>query len=123
GRRAPRAASTPGSRPGAGAPRRARPGPGTGSPGSRARWRTARAGRPAPPGNEPARGPGCRRSARAWRSWSAGWSWALQQPREEGLLGVQAVLGLLPDHAVWPVDDVRGDLLAAVGRQAVQDQA
>ena len=41
--------------------------------------------------------------------------------RQQRLLGVQPVLGLVPDHAVRAVDDLGGDLRAAVGRQAVQD--
>ena len=48
-------------------------------------------------------------------------SMLLQQPGEQRLLGVQPVLGLVPDGALRPVDDLGGDLLAAVGRQAVQD--
>ena len=41
--------------------------------------------------------------------------------REQGLLRVQAVLGLVPDRRARPVEDVLGDLLAVVGGEAVQD--
>ena len=44
----------------------------------------------------------------------------LEQPRHDGLLHVPTVLGLVPDDAVRPVDHLGGDLLAAVGGQAVQ---
>ena len=40
---------------------------------------------------------------------------------EQGLLGVQPVLGLVPDHRLRAVDDLGGDLQAPVGGQAVQD--
>ena len=40
--------------------------------------------------------------------------------RQQRLLRVQPVLGLVPHDALRPVDDVGADLLAAVGRQAVQ---
>ena len=39
---------------------------------------------------------------------------------QQRLLRVQPVLRLVPDDALRPVDDLGGDLLAAVGRQAVQ---
>src|SRR4029079_4363203 len=41
--------------------------------------------------------------------------------REQGLLRVQAVLGLVPDGRPRPVEDVFGDLLAVVGGEAVED--
>ena len=44
----------------------------------------------------------------------------LQQPGQQRLLRVQAVLGLVPHDALRPVDDVGADLLAPVGGQAVQ---
>src|SRR5699024_10755391 len=46
----------------------------------------------------------------------------VEQRGEQGLLGVQAVLRLVPDHGGGAVDDLCGDLLAAVGGQAVQEQ-
>ena len=45
----------------------------------------------------------------------------LEQPGDDRLLGVAAVLGLVPDHALRAVEHVGVDLLAAVGRQAVHD--
>src|SRR4051794_21593387 len=47
----------------------------------------------------------------------------LHEEGEESLLGVQTVLRLVEDDAVRAVDDGGGDLLAPVGRQAVQDDA
>ena len=44
-----------------------------------------------------------------------------KQPDQQRLLGVQAVLRLVPDDALRSVDDVGGDLVAAVGREAVQE--
>ena len=44
----------------------------------------------------------------------------LQQPGQDRLLGVPTVLGLVPDGALRAVDHLGGDLLAAVGGQAVQ---
>src|SRR6476659_3040171 len=41
--------------------------------------------------------------------------------REQGLLRVQAVLGLVPDRRARPVEHVLGDLLAVVGGEAVED--
>ena len=43
----------------------------------------------------------------------------LQEPGDDGLLGVAPVLGLVPDHALRAVEHVGVDLLAAVRRQAV----
>src|SRR6478672_1103833 len=43
------------------------------------------------------------------------------QEREQGLLRVQAVLGLVPDRRARPVEHVLGDLLAVVGGEAVED--
>ena len=45
----------------------------------------------------------------------------LQEPGDDRLLGVAAVLGLVPDDALRAVEDVGVDLLAPVGRQAVHD--
>ena len=45
-----------------------------------------------------------------------------QEELEQRLLRVQPVLGLLPHHALRAVDHLRGDLLAAVRRQAVHEQ-
>src|SRR5882757_8704428 len=45
----------------------------------------------------------------------------LDEPGEESFLGVEAVLGLVPDGAGRAVEDLVGDLPAAVGGQAVQD--
>jgi hypothetical protein len=45
-----------------------------------------------------------------------------QQVLHQGLLHVHAVLGLVPDHRLRAVDDLGGDLLAAVRRQAVHEQ-
>jgi hypothetical protein len=42
-------------------------------------------------------------------------------PGEDGFLGVDAVFRLVPDQALRAVDDLVGDLLAAVRRQAVQE--
>ena len=44
-----------------------------------------------------------------------------EQPGQQRLLGVQPVLGLVPDDALRAVDDLGRDLLAPVRRQAVQD--
>src|SRR5687768_15787705 len=44
-----------------------------------------------------------------------------QSEREHGLGRVQAVLGLVPDGAARAVEDVGGDLLARVRREAVED--
>ena len=43
-----------------------------------------------------------------------------EQPDDDGLLHVPAVLGLVPDHAARALEHLGGDLLAAVGGQAVQ---
>ena len=40
---------------------------------------------------------------------------------EEGLLDVEAVFGFVEDGGVGAVEDGGGDLLAAVGREAVED--
>ena len=49
----------------------------------------------------------------------------VEEPQDEGdqerLRGVHAVLGLVEDDGLRPVDDVGGDLLAAVGGQAVHE--
>ena len=44
----------------------------------------------------------------------------LHQERQQRLLGMQPVLGLVEDERMRAVDDRRGDLFATVGRQAVQ---
>src|SRR5690606_19854256 len=44
-----------------------------------------------------------------------------QEPDQEGLLRVQAVLGLVPYDALRTVDDLRVDLITTVGRQAVDE--
>src|SRR5262249_21733434 len=41
---------------------------------------------------------------------------------EQRFLGVKAVLGLFPDHALRAVDHLGGDLLAAMRRQAVHEE-
>ena len=46
----------------------------------------------------------------------------LHQFEHDRLLRVQAVLGLLEDDRPWRVDDFIGDLIAAVGGQAVEEQ-
>ena len=87
------------------------------------RGRRPRAARRARPASGPAGSRAARRSAGAARSSSGrqlGHATRLQQPGEQGLLGVQPVLGLVPHDALRPVDDRGRDLLAAVGRQAVQ---
>ena len=43
-----------------------------------------------------------------------------QQELEQRLLGVAAVLGLVPDALALAVEHLGGDLLAGVGREAVQ---
>ena len=45
-----------------------------------------------------------------------------QQERQDGLLGVATVLGLVPDHRARTLEHRVADLLAAVGGQAVQEQ-
>ena len=52
-------------------------------------------------------------------AWSAHAS-LLLQPGQDRLLGVPAVLGLVPHDALRAVDHLGGDLRAPVGRQAVQ---
>src|SRR5690606_5480803 len=46
-----------------------------------------------------------------------------QQLEEDGLVGVQAVLGLVEDHAALVVDGLLGALLAVVGGQVVHEHA
>src|SRR5437899_57054 len=53
-------------------------------------------------------------------SWS-GSTLLADHERHERLLRVQAVLGLVPDGRLGAVDDRFLDLLAVVGREAVQD--
>ena len=67
-----------------------------------------------------------RSTIRCWRALLVGRDCAASfidrcssEPGEQRLLGVQPVLGLVPDDALRAVDDLGGDLLAAVGRQAV----
>src|SRR5262245_53063419 len=74
----------------------------------------ARGIRRAPPRMSPRRPPRPPRPP-VWRSIQS------QQPEQEGLLGVHAVLGLIPDGGLRAVDHLVGDLLAPVCRQAVQD--
>ena len=45
-----------------------------------------------------------------------------QQPDHDRLLHVQPVLRLVEHHRLRPVDDLVGDLLAAVGGQAVHEE-
>ena len=45
----------------------------------------------------------------------------LHQPHQQGLLGVQPVLGFIPNRAVHAVDHVIGDLVSSVRRKAVQN--
>src|SRR5882724_9102666 len=45
-----------------------------------------------------------------------------EEKLHQRLLGVQPVLGLVPDHALRPVDHLGGDLLAAVRGQAVHEK-
>ena len=47
-------------------------------------------------------------------------SGAAQERRQQGLLGMQTVFGLIKDAAVAAFHGARADLQAAVGRQAVQ---
>ena len=58
----------------------------------------------------------CRAFLVAGRSVASAHRRPLQQVGEDRLLRVAAVLGLVPDHALRPVDDVGVDLGAAVGR-------
>src|SRR5437879_10439433 len=44
----------------------------------------------------------------------------LQQPHQQRLLGVQPVLGLVPDRAARSVHHLVGDLVPAMGRKAMQ---
>src|SRR5205814_2891803 len=44
------------------------------------------------------------------------------QEFQQRLLRVQAVLGFVPHHALRTVDDLGGDFLAAVRRQAVHEE-
>ena len=44
-----------------------------------------------------------------------------EAPRQDSLLGVEPVLGLIPDDGLGAVDDGRGHLEAAVGRQAMHE--
>ena len=53
-------------------------------------------------------------------SSAAEWASAPQQCRQQGLLGVQAVLGLIKDAAGAAFHGPGADLQAAVGGQAVQ---
>src|SRR5579862_8458989 len=46
---------------------------------------------------------------------------SVQAPRQNPLLRVQPVLGLVEHHRLRPVDHLVGDLLAAMGRQAVHE--
>ena len=41
----------------------------------------------------------------------------LHEGVEDGLLGVEPVLGLVEDHAVGALHDLVGDLLSPVGRR------
>src|SRR5215211_5428748 len=54
------------------------------------------------------------------RNGSARVGGAGEQPRQQGLLGVEAVLGLVEHGRVGAVHDLGGDLLAPVGGQAVE---
>ena len=45
----------------------------------------------------------------------------LDDQREQRLLGMQAILRLVPDRRLRPVEHVLGDLLAVVGGEAMQD--
>ena len=47
----------------------------------------------------------------------------LHQGVQNGLLGVEPVLGLVEDHAVGALDDLVGDLLSPVGGEAVHHNA
>ena len=67
-----------------------------------------------------------RRSAAGDRSWWRRCSsvrplGAFEEEGQQGLLGVQPVLRLVPDDRLRSVDDGRLDLEAAVGREAVQE--
>src|SRR5437899_1319173 len=46
----------------------------------------------------------------------------VQEQGEQRLLHVQAILRLVPDRRAFPVENLRSDLLARVGRQAVHDE-
>src|SRR3954468_20730658 len=61
-------------------------------------------------------------TARTWaRRGEAMCSALFQQPGQQRLLRMQPVFGLVPDGGLRAVDDGSRDLLAAVSRQAVQD--
>ena len=45
-----------------------------------------------------------------------------EAPLQNGLLGVEPVLGLVEHHRARPVDDLVRHLLAAMRRQAVEEQ-
>jgi hypothetical protein len=47
---------------------------------------------------------------------------AVEAPGQNALLRVQAVFGLVEHHRLRAVDHLVGDLLAAMGRQAVHEQ-
>src|SRR5947207_651434 len=49
-------------------------------------------------------------------------SGCLETPRQNALLGVQAVLGLVEYHGLRSVNHLVGDLVAAVRRQAMHEQ-
>src|SRR5438132_1465608 len=51
----------------------------------------------------------------------ARWSGPPQEPEQQGLLRVETILRLVPHHRMGAVDDLVGDLLPAVGGQAVHD--
>src|SRR5690606_32003323 len=88
-------------------------------PGGSAAARSAAGGR-----SSSARGRGGgRSSALPYRAGVGGGALVgmLEQPGQQRLLGVEAVLRLIPHHGGGAVDHLSGDLLAAVGRQAVQE--
>src|SRR3989304_9736820 len=71
------------------------------------------------------RAPESRRKAQAPAGWSgvAGTSGPGEEPRQDGLLGVEAVLRLLEHGGARAIDDLVRDLEAAVRGEAVEDEA
>src|SRR5580700_5746987 len=57
----------------------------------------------------------------AWLTWFGLLAGSLQAPRQNALLRVQPVLGLVEHHRLRAVDHVVGDLFAAMGRRAMHE--
>src|ERR1700726_1206697 len=58
----------------------------------------------------------------AWLTWFGLLAGSLQAPRQNPLLCVEPVLGLVEHHRLRAVDHVVGDLFAAMSRQAVHEE-